>query len=68
MPWSDTSNQHRGKVIQIFPNKKMPICHFVTNRSIMMTNQQKIKTKPQGKSTNSQCESQNFCQEFKKNV
>lgn len=46
----------------------MPITHFVTNRSIMLTNEQKIKTNPRGEPTSNGLELQNFRQEIKKNV
>ena len=41
------SNTCVGKVNKKKTHTKMPFAHFVTNRSITLTNNQKIKTKQQ---------------------
>ena len=47
------SNSSVGKVNKKKTLTKMPFAHFVTNRSITLTNNQKIKTKQQVPDTNS---------------
>ncbi len=47
------SNTCVGKVNKKKTHIKMPFAHFVTNRSITLTNNQKIKTKQQVPDTSS---------------
>lgn len=47
------SNSSVGKVNKKKTHTKMPFAHFVTNRSITLTNNQKIKTKQQVPDTSS---------------